>query len=241
MPQSDGRNQLRRMALQVGDKMFKFAINPSDYQINFPQRSLATRTKSTVIIQDFGQDVGSITFSGTTGWRRGADGKTGKDRMDELEYYWDTYRRENQGNGNAPKKEMIFHNFTDNYSYVVHPMPEGLTIKRSAERSILYDYSIALYIVRNAEIPPNTDIHDPNIGSPKPSIPSDSYPSGNDVPGKGGYQPRNPLSAIPYNQSFVKQMLDKQGRGNPTAINPRYTQNSFVIGVEELRNQLGVK
>ena len=179
MPQSDGFTQLRRMAIQIRgtgiNKTYRFLVNPQEYQINFPQRSTTTKTKKATVVQDFGQDVGTIVFSGTTGRRKARQSmsesaKTGAQRMEDLKTTWDDYNRANTHNGNKPKVEMIFHNYTDNYSYVVHPMPEGLTIKRNAERPILFDYTIALYVVRDAEKPDSGSIHDPEVGIRDPSI-----------------------------------------------------------------------
>lgn len=320
MPQSDGYTTIKRMAIEVAGQTFRFKINPQDYQFNMPQRSTTTRTKSRNVIQDFGRDVGTIVMSGTTGWRKLGDGKSGAERIKELQSIIETYNNKNSGSGNAPNVEMTFHNYTDDYSFVVHPMQEGLTIKRNAERPILFDYTIALYAVRDAKLPPDANVHDPEIGNKEPSIGggSGSKPGGgsgsssgtgsgtNHGGGTGSFKPEHgggtgsfkpehgggsgsfgpesdvitgaeqyrPLdkyanSRVDYslggganydrvipggdytiggggggiylpsnNGAYGK--ITGPGTGADGAVLPRGTRNGFLLGIEELRTQLGV-
>ena len=61
MPQADGKNDLKRVVLHLpseGDKgWYRFKVNPENYSIEMPQRTSVIKTKSDIIIEDYGKDI----------------------------------------------------------------------------------------------------------------------------------------------------------------------------------------
>lgn len=180
--QADGRNKLERVALELRGQdangkttiiaYYKFLINPNNYKEEHPQRSTIFKTRSAIVVEDFGPDLVKISFSGTTGYKKmkdPTDGKTksGADRLFELRdllehYSYSGHRIDDIG---IDATEMYFYNFTDGKSYVVHLAPEGFSIERSAERSLLFDYSINLVVLRDARNPDKRDIDHETLGN----------------------------------------------------------------------------
>lgn len=220
MGQSDGMGgTLRRIALKVGDGdtgWYNFRVNPAQYSHSKPQRVTIFKTKSNIITEDFGKDIETIQFSGTTGFRRDTNGKTGKDRLMELEAFIDNYANQG-GNGNRSKTEMTFYNFTDDQYFVVHLAPEGLKIERSIDQPLLYTYTISLVVLRDAGAPPERDQANPEIGNAKPSVGTDTT---------GNFTTANTRS---YSASVLPQ----------TIVNPAGTQGAYQYGVDELKKLIG--
>lgn len=159
MPQSDGTNELVRISLQMlgedgTDVTYNFRVNPENYVESFPQRTAVYKTRSAVIIEDFGPDLGQITFSGTTGFKS-VNGVNGAQRMASLKKFLQDYSKGGHASTSdyLPERELYFHNNTDDKSYLVHIAPEGFSITRSSERSLLFQYSISLVILRETSEP----------------------------------------------------------------------------------------
>lgn len=146
--------------------MYKFLINPQEYSRTKPQRTTVYKTDKHVVVEDYGTDIGTITFSGTTGYKT-VNGKNGYHRLKELENVLQKYA--DSGIKNNTALECLFHNFTDRESYVVHLGQEGLEITRDASSPLLYNYSVSLLILRNAGDPGT--VNDPIIGNKAPSVP----------------------------------------------------------------------
>lgn len=164
MPQADGRNKLQRMALQMTDgTLYRFLVNPQNYEIHRPQRSAVFKTRTHVVVEDYGPDIPTISFSGTTGFRV-VNGKSGADRLKDLQAVINDYANSGHAEGTV-SKELYFHNFTDGESYVVHLEGDGLTVTRSAENPLLYEYQISLYILREAHQPDPDNITTPRTGN----------------------------------------------------------------------------
>lgn len=173
MPQSDGKNTLMRMSLIIPDNngnkhTYRFKVNPENYSIEHPQRSNIIKTKSDVIFEDYGSDVKTITFSGTTGFKqaRNTNGivQTGKERMDELEERIVEYSNiSNSGSVSISKMEL--YNWTDNKYYKVHLAPQGLKIDRSADKPLLFNYEISLMVLGDAGEPDRSSQVDPEFGN----------------------------------------------------------------------------
>lgn len=171
--QADGRNSLSRMALKMVDEngtevaYYKFKINPQNYKEEHPQRSTVFKTRSATVVEDFGADLVKISFSGTTGFKRDSTGKSGADRLFELKDLLETYAQSGHRIdevGISPR-ELYFYNFTDGGSYVVHLDTGGFEIERSAERALLYDYSISLIVLRKASDPDVRDVDESTLGN----------------------------------------------------------------------------
>lgn len=173
MPQSDGRNSLMRMSLIIPDSKgishtYRFKVNPENYSIEHPQRSNIIKTKSDIIFEDYGSDVKTITFSGTTGFRnaKSADGtvKNGKERMDDLESRIVEYSNiSNSGSVSLAKMEL--YNWTDGKFYKVHLAPQGLKIERSKDEPLLFRYEITLMVLGDSSEPDRSSQVDPEFGN----------------------------------------------------------------------------
>lgn len=178
MPQADyttkDRHTLKRFVLELKHKsdgttkIYRFRVNPEDYSKEIPHRTSVLKTQSSILYEDYGQDVKTIQFSGQTGLKRRKDFdgkmKNGKDKLDELEDIINKYGN-TAGSGNKSSYDMIFYNLTDDESYKVHLSPQGFKIERSSEQSLLYRYQISLVILGDAGEPEFDTIDSSNIGN----------------------------------------------------------------------------
>lgn len=170
--QSDGRDKLNRVALRLLDEngrtiaYYKFKINPQNYKEDHPQRATVYKTRSATVIEDYGADLVQISFSGTTGFKRDSNG-SGADRLFRLKDLLETYSQSGHrvDEVGIPPTELRFYNFTDGGSYVVHMDSSGFSIERSAERPLLYDYSINLVVLRKASEPNVRDVDEAVLGN----------------------------------------------------------------------------
>lgn len=170
MPISDGKSNLRKIAFQIGDTFFRFAINPENMTRPNPHRTTAIKTKSRIVIEDFQSDIPTITISGTTGFNpTGREEDRGVKKIRELEQFIRDYSSMG-GNGRTSADDFYFHDFTNDESYVVHLSPEGITFTQDVSSPLLYRYEIKLVILRRASEPADEDIVDPEIGNRFPSI-----------------------------------------------------------------------
>lgn len=178
MSQSDGFNSLKRMAIKVTDlngneiAFYKFAINPEDYKEDYPQRTTIFKTRTSTVVEDYGTDLMKISFSGTTGFGKRKNGAPrGQERINNLknllkQYGESSYRlSETGGNLSNNNLLMYFYNFTDGGSYQVHLDPAGWSIERSAQRPTLYDYSINLIVLQDANKPKSSHTVAPVLGN----------------------------------------------------------------------------
>lgn len=224
MPQSDGVNTLRRIELELrgpsgtNSVWYRFQVNPESYKEAFPQRTTIFKTRSSVVVEDYGRDLGQIEFSGTTGFKKDKNGKSGADRLRSLKKIIEDYAKSGHkvDDAETPKMELIFYNRTDGGSYYVHLAPAGIQIERSAERSLLYNYKLAFVIIRNADDPDTRDIDEAIIGNGGEN-------------GEYTYQTTseaiNPNSTIPVYGGSLGTLKDQ--------IN--YGDNSMVGGEQEMR------
>lgn len=233
MPQADGKNMLQRIALQItggeSDGWYRFQINPAQYKHTYPQRVAVFKTKSHIITEDFGKDIETIQFSGTTGFRKDSSGRTGADRLKGLVKFIDNYAQQG-GNGNKAKAELIFHNFTEDESYVVHLAPDSISMERSVDQPLLYTYSLSLVVLRSADTPPERDQVNPNIGNEKPSVGTDQNNSSESKTTKPTTR------ATGYATSAYENLLSANGT---LAVNPSGTVGAYQYGVDELKKLIG--
>lgn len=238
MPQADGYGLfLRRMALELDNGgWYYFKVNPNNYNHNEPQRTTVVKTKSNVVVEDFGKDIETITFSGTTGWAKDSLGRTGADRMKNLRNYVRNYASQ-AGNGNRSVNELTFHNFTDGESYIVHLAPEGITLERDVEQPILYNYKINLIVIRDAKLPADTESVDPELGNKDPSI--GSYNKDSDswlsklIP--------SITRTASTGQTISKGVagLLEIGTQLNGVVNPRGNTGAYQYGVDEIKQLIG--
>lgn len=170
MTQADGHNELQRVALRMLTKdnefYYLFNINPDDYEETHPQRTSVIRTREAVVVEDFGPDIGTIRFSGTTGV--GTKG-SGAKKLFALEKILTDYSKSGyttEPNGNPNNAQLLFYNNTDGKSWYVHLDEEGFNIRRTAEESLLYRYSISLKILRDASQPSKREVEGARMGNP---------------------------------------------------------------------------
>jgi hypothetical protein len=172
MPMSDGTNQLKKIAFQIGDTFFRFAINPENYTHRKPHRTTAVKTKSRIVIEDFQSDIPVISIRGTTGFNpTGASNDRGIEKIKEMKSFIEAYA-ERGGNGDTPVDEFYFHNFTNDEYYVVHLSPEGVNFTQDVNSPLTYRYEITFTVLRKAGEPNEDDIIAPEIGNKFPSIPT---------------------------------------------------------------------
>lgn len=148
MPQSDGRTKLKRIEIDFGNKTYKFNINPEEYSQDEPSRSTVTQTKGGAFIDDFGNGLQNIFIKGSTGFERGLGVDKYKELRDRVREYYE------QGKlGSSPENEIIFHNFTDDESWVVHTDPSGIRLLRNKNNPLLYMYELKFICLRPAKYP----------------------------------------------------------------------------------------
>lgn len=192
MPMSDGKHSLKKIAFQVGKKFFRFAINPTNMQYSRPHRTTAVKTKSRIVIEDFQDDVPTVTISGTTGFNpTGKASDRGIAKIKELKKFLLNYAQMG-GNGYTAAEDFIFHDFTNDESWVVSLAPEGVTYSQDASQPLLYTYEIKFVILRDAALPSDDEVVTPEIGNSHPSIAS----GGSNV-GGNGTTPTNPFGKVP--------------------------------------------
>lgn len=170
MPMSDGKNVLRKIMFQIGNKFFRFAINPENYTHAKPHRTTAIKTKSRIVVEDFQSDIPTITIKGSTGFNpTGKAEDRGIAKIKEMKAYIEWYA-EMGGNGRMASEDFLFHNFTNDESYVVHLSPEGITFTQDVSSPLTYHYEIKFVVLRKASEPADADIINPEIGNRYPSI-----------------------------------------------------------------------
>lgn len=163
MPQYDKFGQLKRMAFTYNGQTITLAVNPQNYEFQESQRATLIKTQSDNVIEQYGPDFPIISISGNTGYRS-INGKTGKQRFDELRAFFLGYQAR-QVDGAATAGDMIFYNFTDDLSYKVTIPSGGFQYTRNVDTTLLYNYSISLLVLSGSDQPDRGNIVNPIIGT----------------------------------------------------------------------------
>lgn len=159
-----------RIVFQIGKEIFKFRINPSEMKETSPQRVAYLKTKSRIVVQDFQTDIGTISISGTHGYKPDSKkGNTGFQKLKTMKKMLQKYQ-DAGGHGLTPSEEFTFYNLTNGGNYIVHIPSDGFEISQSANSPLLYEYSIELIILRKAGEPKDDEILEAIIGTDRPSI-----------------------------------------------------------------------
>lgn len=235
MPMSDGITRLRKVAFEIGGKMFRFAINPQGLVYNFPQRTTAVKTKSRIIVQDFQQDLATITISGTTGFNpTGRKKDRGFNKIKEMKRFIESYASAG-GNGNPAPDDFYFHDRTNDESYAVHLSPESISITQDENSPLTHRYEIRLVILRKAGEPPEDSVSTPEIGNRFPSLPKGRK---KDIPSPnlpGGYYGEDDF--VPEGTEDIYESGNSEGNNiyeskpNNDAINPQTpSRTSYEYG-----------
>ena len=166
MQQQGGGTKLERLVLQFifpnNNHFYYFQVNPESYKETYPQRSTAFKTRSNFVVEDFGPGPGTITFSGTTGFRR-VNGRDGMQRMAQLQRDLEEFSSSGSvGEGSNPNRRMVLYNNTDEKAFEVALSPEGYSISRSVEQPLLFKYEIELF---NLGDPSRVDSSGPTTGN----------------------------------------------------------------------------
>lgn len=257
MPQSDGTNTLKRIALHFSDDngsftnstedIYRFAVNPENYRHTMPQRSNVLKTKSSIIVEDYGKDIETITFSGTTGFRKiKQNGKVmnGKQRMDELIALVDYYAQSSGGSGNRPS-HLRFYNRTDDVNKLVTLAPEGLTVTRDKENPLMYQYEITLIVLGFAWEDGDNAKTDPEFGNVKPSPSQDAtnkFLDQNDY--DYGYRDQNNTAMNNGDNRFTDHIKDtdnniQSNNTSGTVANPRVNLRGMSSSVSNMAQIVG--
>jgi hypothetical protein len=161
---SDGRTRLQKIAFEVGDTMFRFAVNPANMKYEEPHRAVAIKTKSRIVVEDFQSDVKTVSISGTTGFNpTGEISDRGIEKIKEMKEFIRSYA-EAGGNGATSVDDFYFHDFTNDVSWVVHLAPEGVSYSQDENNPLMHKYEINFIILRNAGDPDDSDIYTPEVG-----------------------------------------------------------------------------
>lgn len=237
MSMSDGKKRLKRIAFEIDGKMFRFAINPESYSHKKPHRSTVIKTKSRIVVEDFQSDIPTITISGSTGYNpTGKEKDKGLAKIKEMKKFLEDYA-ESGGNGKEPPKELKFHNFTNDESFIVHLTPEGVTYTQDVNSPLTYNYEINLYVLRGANIPKDDDIMSPELGSTTPTMelekntgtnkPSSNTPSRSET---------TPIHDGIYEEDYKNDsVIRKNSPTNPQ--NP--SKNSANMSIDSLLGNIG--
>jgi len=249
---SDGRNLLQKIAFQIGDKFFRFAINPDNMVQSRPHRTTAIKTKSRIVIEDFQDDVPTITISGTTGFNpTGVESDRGINKIKELKAYIKAYA-EMGGNGNKSSEDFYFLDFTNHEYYVIHLSSEGITITQDVNSPLTHRYDIKFVIIREASEPSEDDVVSPEIGNRFPSLPNGTVPSGSGSGSSGsgvgsgakdsnGNTGDGTKTNDPYDPtSGNSNVYDSGSLNNNSAVNPQApSPTSYRYGMTGLGYAIG--
>ncbi|AIW03317.1 hypothetical protein CPT_Mater160 [Bacillus phage Mater] len=172
MTMANGKAALRKIAFQVGDRFFRFAINPDTMVYSRPHRATTVKTKSRIVVEDFGSDIATVTIGGTTGYNpTGVSSDRGVQKIRELKDYLMAYA-DMGANGNKSSEDFYFHDFTNKEHYVVHLSSEGVNYTQDANSPLTHRYDIKFTILRKASDPPDDQVVSPEIGNRFPTLPT---------------------------------------------------------------------
>lgn len=173
MSMADGRGGgLKKIEFVVGDKRFKFAINPENYVHNKPHRTTTIKTKSRIVVEDFQSDIPTIQIKGTTGFNpTGTVKGRGINKIREMKKFLEDYA-DMGGNGDKSPQDFYFHNHTNKESFVVHLTSDGVSFTQDIQSPLTFKYEISFQVLRKASEPAESDVNDPDIGNRQPSTPN---------------------------------------------------------------------
>ncbi len=249
---SDGKGVLRKIAFQLNDTFYRFAINPDNMVYANPHRTTAVKTKSKIIIEDFQEDIPSVTISGTTGLNpTGVASDRGIAKIKEMKNFLKNYASLG-GNGKKSTSDFYFHDFTNGEHYVVHLSPEGVNYSQDANSPLTYRYDIKFVILRGAGEVDEDSSASPEIGNRFPSLPIPDWMQngglGGGLIGSGAqdsqgntgddkvYDPTSGNDSI-YNKGAGSNYVPNSGS---TPINPQApSRSSYTAGQTGLGYAIG--
>lgn len=144
MTQADGVHILEKIEITHGASSYKFRVNPESINYSYPQRIAVNKTQSKIVLQDFNADVQEVELSGTTGSAQNGAEKA----INDLRNFLSNYSGTPLNYGNKPKNPIIFYNHTEDFAWYV--TVKDYSIKRSAEKPTMWDYTIQFYVLAPA-------------------------------------------------------------------------------------------
>lgn len=140
----------KRVALTYGNETYTFRVNPGDYDYERATRQATYRTQNANVVQQFGADMATITFTGTTGFHTDSNGNDGQDRFDKLDKLLAKCQNDTQ-NGGYPAQTLTFHNYTENKTYTV--VVNDFSEHRDKVEPVLFTYTIKLIVIGGTDAP----------------------------------------------------------------------------------------
>ena len=132
--------------------IYRFILNPQQYDYNLPARVNAIQTKSGIFIDDFGLGLGNIQIKGQTKVYDREENKIVALKMfKELEERIYMAFFKDQIPGNKPKYKLEFINLTDDHIFEV--IPTIFSLNKDAKRPFIYNYTMSFYLIE--------DLHNP--------------------------------------------------------------------------------
>lgn len=129
---------------QVIDR-YTLLLNPTDLQQPEKARTALTNTLGGAYVDKFGRGIPEVTIQGTQGYRarKGWEGAILDGYMAFKRLRNDIYRK--FMDSTDPNLELRWYNWEDEEYYAIMPMPDGFTLQRSAQESLLYRYNFSFW------------------------------------------------------------------------------------------------
>lgn len=148
MSQLDGikGTGLQRIELAYSGGSYKFNVNPQSISYDMPHRATVVKTQQQYVIEDFNDDVQTVTIKGNTGGpRSGAE-----DAKNKLWNFLDAYANREPKYGQAPTENLIFLNHTEDFAWEVTIDPSGYSITRDVSHPLMWDYEMKFIVIKVA-------------------------------------------------------------------------------------------
>ena len=150
----------KRVALTYGNETYTFRVNPGDYDYERATRQAVYRTQNANVVQQYGADMATITFTGTTGFHTDSNGNNGQDRFDKLDRLLAKCQNDTQ-NGGYPAQTLTFHNYTENKTYTV--VVDDFSEHRDKVEPVLFTYTIKLSVIGGTDATSPVSKSDSNL------------------------------------------------------------------------------
>lgn len=144
MPQRSSKTALKNIEIDYKGYSCKFYINPEELIQQEASRSTVTQTIGSAYVDDFGGALPTIYIKGNTGFSNGL----GVTRFKHLRNMIRSYYKVTPGQDVSSSDEIVFHNYTDDESWVVVTDPQGFRLLRNSENPLLYMYEIYFICIR---------------------------------------------------------------------------------------------
>ena len=150
----------------TGSAVFEMYINPDQIQITHPTRSQVIQTIGGAYIDSFGYGLPTGSLSGTFGWGKDKDGRTGLDRMGTLKSLYHGWQQLTTTLATPCQMLLAGNASTDNINMLVHW--GSLDITRSKASPLMLNYTLTFTVLRDYNGPSN-----PQILPPIGTVPQD--------------------------------------------------------------------